>query len=40
LTLSHRAESRAQFARGALRAAYWLHDRSPGHYSLDQVLGL
>ena len=40
LTLGHRAESREQFARGALRAAYWLSGREPGLYTLEQVLGL
>ncbi len=40
VTLSHRAESRDQFARGALRAAYWLSSREPGLYRLEQVLGL
>jgi 4-hydroxy-tetrahydrodipicolinate reductase len=40
VTLSHRAESREQFARGALRAGYWLSGRTPGLYSLDQMLGL
>ncbi|MDE0881687.1 MAG: 4-hydroxy-tetrahydrodipicolinate reductase [Myxococcota bacterium] len=40
LTLSHRAESREQFARGALDAAAWLHAKPAGLYRLDQVLGL
>jgi len=40
VTLAHRAESREQFARGALRAGYWLSGREPGLYDLDQVLGL
>ena len=40
ITLAHRAESRDQFARGALRAADWLTGREPGWYQLEQVLGL
>ena len=40
LTLAHRAESRAIFARGAIRAAQWLVGRAPGRYSMNDVLGL
>ena len=40
LILSHRAESRTIFARGALTAARWLKDQPPGRYSMAQVLGL
>ena len=40
LILSHRAESRAIFARGALTAARWLKDQPPGRYSMAQVLAL
>jgi 4-hydroxy-tetrahydrodipicolinate reductase len=40
LTLAHRAESREQFARGALDAAAWLHAKPAGLYNLGQVLGL
>jgi len=40
LTLSHSAESRAIFARGAVRAAEWLIGRAPGRYGMDDVLGL
>ena len=40
ITLSHRAESRDQFASGALRAAQWISGRPPGWYSLEEVLGL
>lgn len=40
LILSHRAESRALFARGALHAARWLHGRPPGRYGMRDVLGL
>lgn len=38
LTLTHRVEDRQVFARGALRAARWLVDRSPGQYSYAAVL--
>jgi 4-hydroxy-tetrahydrodipicolinate reductase len=39
--ISHKASSRSNFARGALRAAAWLADgRSPGLYTMKQVLGL
>jgi 4-hydroxy-tetrahydrodipicolinate reductase len=40
LRLGHSASSRATFARGALRAARWLHGRPPGAYDLAAVLGL
>jgi 4-hydroxy-tetrahydrodipicolinate reductase len=40
VTLSHRAEDRAIFARGAVRGAAWLMGRSPGRYSMGDVLGL
>lgn len=40
ITLSHRAESRVIFARGAVKAALWLKDRSPGRYDMKSVLGL
>ncbi len=40
LELGHRAESRAIFARGALRAAAWLHGRPAGLYSMADVLDL
>jgi 4-hydroxy-tetrahydrodipicolinate reductase len=39
LELSHRAEDRGLFARGAVRAALWGHGRKPGHYSMADVLG-
>jgi 4-hydroxy-tetrahydrodipicolinate reductase len=38
LTLSHRAEDRSLFARGALRAAAALIGRPPGWYELRQLL--
>lgn len=40
IELSHRAESRDIFARGAVRAALWAKDRKPGLYSMTDVLGL
>ena len=38
--LTHRAEDRALFAKGALRAALWARDRQPGYYTMADVLGL
>ena len=38
LELVHRAASREIFADGALRAAAWVADRSPGLYSMQDVL--
>ncbi len=40
LVLGHIAGSRQLFARGAIRAALWLHSRPPGLYSMTDVLGL
>jgi 4-hydroxy-tetrahydrodipicolinate reductase len=40
LELGHRAESRAIFARGAIRAALWLSGRPAGRYTMADVLGL
>jgi 4-hydroxy-tetrahydrodipicolinate reductase len=40
ITLSHHAENREIFARGAVRAALWGHGRKPGLYSMMDVLGL
>lgn len=40
IELGHRAETRAIFARGAIRAALWLKDRPPGRYGIGDVLGL
>jgi 4-hydroxy-tetrahydrodipicolinate reductase len=39
LILSHRAESRAIFARGALAGALFLHGRAPGLYTMRDVIG-
>ncbi|HKD47126.1 MAG TPA: 4-hydroxy-tetrahydrodipicolinate reductase [Rhizomicrobium sp.] len=40
LTLSHNAEDRSIFARGALEAARWGQGKKPGLYSMTDVLGL
>lgn len=40
LEIAHRATSRGNFARGALRAAAWLRGRPPGLYDMRNVLGL
>ncbi len=40
ITLTHQAEDRAIFARGAVKAALWARDRKPGLYSMRDVLGL
>lgn len=39
IELTHRAESRTIFARGAVEAALWLHSRTPGRYTMADVLG-
>jgi 4-hydroxy-tetrahydrodipicolinate reductase len=38
LELTHRAQSREVFARGALRAAQFVHRRAPGLYDMSHVL--
>jgi 4-hydroxy-tetrahydrodipicolinate reductase len=40
LELTHRAQSRDNFARGALRAARFIATATPGLYSMQDVLGL
>jgi len=40
LELTHRAHSRDNFARGALRAARFIAGAGPGLYSMQDVLGL
>jgi 4-hydroxy-tetrahydrodipicolinate reductase len=40
LEITHKATSRMNFARGAVRAALWLADRDPGLYDMQDVLGL
>jgi 4-hydroxy-tetrahydrodipicolinate reductase len=39
IELTHRAEDRMIFARGALAAARWGQGKKPGLYSMDDVLG-
>lgn len=39
LTLTHNAEDRGLFARGALQAALWARGRKPGLHSMRDVLG-
>jgi 4-hydroxy-tetrahydrodipicolinate reductase len=40
IELAHRAEDRSIFARGAVKAALWARDQSPGLYGMADVLGL
>ncbi len=40
IELVHRAENRAIFARGAVKAAAWLTRQPAGRYTMDQVLGV
>lgn len=40
LELTHKAASRAIFARGAVRAALWTKGKAPGLYGMEDVLGL
>ncbi|HYC17962.1 MAG TPA: 4-hydroxy-tetrahydrodipicolinate reductase [Pseudolabrys sp.] len=40
LELTHKAEDRMIFARGALHAALWARNQKPGLYSMMDVLGL
>ncbi len=40
IELTHKAESRALFANGAVKAALWGMDKKPGYYSVLDVLGL
>ena len=40
LSLSHLAENRAIFAKGAIRAAQWLLGKPVGRYTMPEVLGL
>jgi len=39
IVLSHHADDRALFARGALKAALWANGRKPGLYAMADVLG-
>ena len=36
IELTHRAESRDIFVRGALRAALWAFDKKPGLYDMSR----
>lgn len=38
--LTHKASSRMTFAKGALRAAHWLHGKEAGLYDMQDVLSL
>lgn len=38
--LTHKAQSRDIFARGAVTAARWAFDKKPGFYDMSDVLGL
>ena len=40
IELTHRAEDRAIFARGAVKAALWARGKPPGFYTMADVLGL
>jgi len=40
IELTHRAEDRTMFAQGALKAALWAHGKTPGLYSMADVLGI
>jgi len=40
VTLTHNAENRMIFARGAVKAALWLLGKEPSRYTMPQVLGL
>jgi 4-hydroxy-tetrahydrodipicolinate reductase len=40
IEITHKASSRDTFARGALKAALWVHKQTPGLYDMQDVLGL
>ncbi len=40
ITLSHRAENRSIFARGAVKAAEWLAGKDAGRYSMKEFLNI
>ncbi len=40
IEITHKASSRDTFAKGALRAARWIVNKSPGLYDMQDVLGL
>ena len=40
IEITHKASSRDTFARGALKAALWITNRTPGLYDMQAVLEL
>lgn len=40
IEIKHIASSRSTFSQGALVAARWIHDKAPGLYSMQDVLGI
>ncbi len=40
IEITHKATSRMNFAKGAMRAAAWLSNQPPGLYDMQDVLGL
>lgn len=40
LELTHKASDRNLFAKGAIKAALWLHGKKPGLYTMRDVLGV
>lgn len=40
IELTHKASGRQIYAKGAVRAALWARDKTPGLYSMKDVLGL
>ena len=40
IEITHRATDRLLFARGAVKAALWAHDKKAGRYDMLDVLGL
>lgn len=40
IEITHRAQSRDNFARGAIRAALWVGRQPPGLYDMEHVLGI
>ena len=40
ITLSHRAENRSIFAKGAIKAAGWILDQKASRYDMKHILGL
>ncbi len=40
IEITHKASSRDTFARGAIKAALWVHKQTPGLYDMQDVLGL